>query len=92
MPRTKANRRAANAAARTGLLDYRSKRRPNGNRADRQRQDAITAIAMHMRACGPRLAYWHVFDELIELDIAFPGLTFRDFIRASVVACAEGSG
>jgi hypothetical protein len=52
----------------------------------------LAAVAVHLRTRGPLLGYWHVFDQLIELDIAFPDLSFRDFIRASVVASTEGEG
>jgi hypothetical protein len=63
------------------------------NEPDQRPQEAaITACALHLRAYGPLLADWHVFDQLIELDIAFPGLTFRDFLLASVVAGTEGQG
>ena len=86
----KTDRRAANAAARKRLLDCRSKR-PNGNPADERAQVAIAACAGHLRERGPLPACRHVFDQLIDLDVAFPGLSFRDFVVACGVASAEGA-
>jgi hypothetical protein len=74
------------------LLDCRSKR-PNGNRGDRRTQEAaIVACVAHLRKRGVLLGRWHVFDQLIELDVAFPTLSFRDFVLACAVASAEGNG
>ena len=86
----KTDRRAANAAARKRLLDCRSKR-PNGNPADERAQVAIAACAGHLRERGPLPARRHVFDQLIDLDVAFPGLSFRDLSLRAASPAREGA-
>jgi hypothetical protein len=47
---------------------------------------------VHLRECGPLPGCKHVFEQLIALDAAFPGISVAQFIRASALAVTtEGS-
>jgi hypothetical protein len=86
------NRRAANAAARTRLVDCRSNRGER-NEPDQRPQEAIAAVAVvaaHIRKRGPLPGCQHVFEQMLAVDIEHPGLSFCDFVVACAVASAEG--
>jgi hypothetical protein len=50
----------------------------------------LAAIVSHLRQRGPLPGCQHIFDRLLELDRAFPGLSLRNFILAIAIASAEG--